>query len=305
MNMKTNLGLFPAKIRVPKEDRAFYFTINMLLAILSLIVLYPLIYIVSSSFSAPQSVLAGKVILWPVDLSIEGYKAVFSNKNIGIGYRNTVLYTVMGTLINTAATMVCAFPLALRDLPHKGKVMFLFTFTMFFSGGMIPNYLLMKQLNLLNNPIVMILPNLLTVYNMILARTFIQNVPYELYEAAEVDGCSDARYFFVMILPLSKAIIAVLALYYAVGHWNSYFNAFLYLNDRKYYPLSLFLREILISNQMTESMDIDPDLLEKKQGLADVLKYSLIVVSTVPILCMYPFIQKYFIKGVMIGSLKG
>ena len=183
--------------------------------------------------------------------------------------------------------------------------MFLFTFTMFFSGGMIPNYMLMRDLKLLDSPLALILPGMITVYNMILARTFLQNLPHELFEAAEVDGCSDARYFVTMVVPLSKACMAVLALYYAVGHWNAYFNAFLYINDRSLYPLSLFLREILISNQMTEAMDIDPELLEKRQGLADVLKYSLIVVSTVPILCVYPFVQKYFVKGVMIGSLKG
>lgn len=293
------------RIRIPKGDRAFYFTINLIIAILCLLVLYPLVYIVSSSFSSSKAVLAGKVVLLPVDFSLEGYKAVFSNKNIGIGYRNTILYTVGGTMLNLVMTFVCAYPLAARDLPHKGKIMFLFTLTMFFSGGMIPNYILMRQLGLLDNPLAVVLPGAIGVSNMILARTFIQNIPYDMYEAAEIDGCSDARYFVQMVLPLSKACIAVLALYYAVGHWNAYFNAFIYLNDRNMYPLSLFLREILISNQMTEAMDIDPELLEKKQGLSDVLKYSLIVVSTVPILCVYPFIQKYFIKGVMIGSLKG
>lgn len=293
------------RIRIPKGDRAFYFTINLIIAILCLLVLYPLVYIVSSSFSSSKAVLAGKVVLLPVDFSLEGYRAVFSNKNIGIGYRNTILYTVGGTMLNLVMTFVCAYPLAARDLPHKGKIMFLFTLTMFFSGGMIPNYILMRQLGLLDNPLAVVLPGAIGVSNMILARTFIQNIPYDMYEAAEIDGCSDARYFVQMVLPLSKACIAVLALYYAVSHWNAYFNAFIYLNDRNMYPLSLFLREILISNQMTEAMDIDPELLEKKQGLSDVLKYSLIVVSTVPILCVYPFIQKYFIKGVMIGSLKG
>ena len=293
------------KILIPKGDRAFYVVINLVIAILCMLVLYPLVYIVSSSFSSPAAVLAGKVVLFPVDLSLEGYKAVFSNKNIGIGYRNTVLYTLCGTSLNVIMTMLCAYPLAARDLPHKGKIMFLFTFTMFFSGGMIPNYMLMRDLKLLDSPLALILPGMITVYNMILARTFLQNLPHELFEAAEVDGCSDARYFVTMVVPLSKACMAVLALYYAVGHWNAYFNAFLYINDRSLYPLSLFLREILISNQMTEAMDIDPELLEKRQGLADVLKYTLIVVSTVPILCVYPFVQKYFVKGVMIGSLKG
>ena len=280
----------PHHIRKSKGDRAFYITINVILAVMSLVIFYPLLYIVSSSFSSGAAITAGKVILWPVGVSLEGYEAVFSNKNIGI---------------NVIMTIVCAYPLSRKDMPYRGFFMFLFTFTMFFGGGMVPTYMLMSQLKLIDNPLVMILPGMIGVYNMILARTFMQNLPYELFEAAEIDGCSDAYYFWRMVLPLSKACIAVIALYYAVGHWNAYFNAFLYLNDRNKYPLSLFLREILVNNQMTESMDIDPDILERKQGLADVLKYSLILVSTVPVLCVYPFAQKYFVQGVMIGSLKG
>ena len=293
------------KIRYTRSDRIFYITINLILAILGLLILYPLIYIVSCSFSSGSALTAGKVILWPVDISFEGYMAVFSNKNIGIGYKNTLFYTVVGTTVNVIMTMVCAYPLSRRDMPYRGIFMFLFTFTMFFSGGMIPTYMLISQLKLIDNRLVMKLPGMIGVYNMILARTFMQSLPYELFEAAEMDGCSDTYYFVRMVLPLSKACMAVIALYYAVGHWNAYFNAFLYLNDRSKYPLSLFLREILVSNQMTESMDLDPELLERKQGLADVLKYSLIIVSTLPVLCVYPFAQKYFVKGVMIGSLKG
>ena len=293
------------KIRNTRSDRIFYITINLILAILGLLILYPLIYIVSCSFSSGSALTAGKVILWPVDISFEGYMAVFSNKNIGVGYKNTLFYTVVGTTVNVIMTMVCAYPLSRRDMPYRGIFMFLFTFTMFFSGGMIPTYMLISQLKLIDNRLVMILPGMIGVYNMILARTFMQSLPYELFEAAEMDGCSDTYYFVRMVLPLSKACMAVIALYYAVGHWNAYFNAFLYLNDRSKYPLSLFLREILVSNQMTESMDLDPELLERKQGLADVLKYSLIIVSTLPVLCVYPFAQKYFVKGVMIGSLKG
>ncbi|MGN1070221.1 MAG: carbohydrate ABC transporter permease [Candidatus Fimadaptatus sp.] len=293
------------KIRNTRSDRIFYISINLILAILGLLILYPLVYIVSCSFSSGSALTAGKVILWPVDISFEGYMAVFSNKNIGVGYKNTLFYTVVGTTVNVIMTMVCAYPLSRRDMPYRGIFMFLFTFTMFFSGGMIPTYMLISQLKLIDNRLVMILPGMIGVYNMILARTFMQSLPYELFEAAEMDGCSDTYYFVRMVLPLSKACMAVIALYYAVGHWNAYFNAFLYLNDRSKYPLSLFLREILVSNQMTESMDLDPELLERKQGLADVLKYSLIIVSTLRVLCVYPFAQKYFVKGVMIGSLKG
>ena len=293
------------KIRNTRSDRIFYISINLILAILGLLILYPLVYIVSCSFSSGSALTAGKVILWPVDISFEGYMAVFSNKNIGVGYKNTLFYTVVGTTVNVIMTMVCAYPLSRRDMPYRGIFMFLFTFTMFFSGGMIPTYMLISQLKLIDNRLVMILPGMIGVYNMILARTFMQSLPYELFEAAEMDGCSDTYYFVRMVLPLSKACMAVIALYYAVGHWNAYFNAFLYLNDRSKYPLSLFLREILVSNQMTESMDLDPELLERKQGLADVLKYSLIIVSTLPVLCVYPFAQKYFVKGVRIGSLTG
>ena len=293
------------KIAYSRSDRIFYTTIYIALTVLSLLILYPLVYIVSSSFSAPTAVMAGEVVLWPVEPSLEGYKAGFSNQNIGIGYLNSIFYTVVGTTLNVAVTMICAYPLSRRDLPFRKSLTFLFTFTMFFGGGMIPNYLLMRDLGLLNNRLSIILPGLMSIYNMVLARTFIQNIPFEMYEAAELDGCSDAGYFFRMVLPLSGACIAVLSLYYAVGHWNAYFNAFLYLSDRDKYPLSLFLREILIANQMTESMDIDPELLERRQGLADVLKYSLIIVSTLPVMCLYPFCQKYFVKGVMLGSLKG
>jgi multiple sugar transport system permease protein/putative aldouronate transport system permease protein len=213
---------------------------------------------------------------------------------------------VIGTFVNVAATMIAAYPLSRRDMPFRGLCMFLFTFTMFFSGGLVPNYILMQKLNLIDTAAAMILPGAISVYNMIITRTFIQNsIPAELMEASFIDGCNDIRYFFSMVLPLSKAVIAVISLYYAVGHWNAYFDAFIYLNSRRLYPLQLFLREILVANTIDPSLTVDPELHEQKQGLADLLKYSLIVVSTVPMLIIYPFVQKYFIKGVMIGSLKG
>ena len=184
--------------------------------------------------------------------------------------------------------------------------MFLFTFTMYFSGGLIPNYLLMRDLHLIDTLFAIILPGAISTYNMIIARTFIQSsIPQEMLEAARVDGCSDARYFFQMVLPLSKAIIAVIALYYAVGHWNAWFDAFIYLNTREKYPLQLILREILVSNQLDNNLSMDADARRKMQGMVDLMKYSLIVISSVPVMCLYPLVQKYFIKGVMIGSLKG
>lgn len=292
-------------VQLSRNDRIFYAVTNTIMIILTIIVLYPMIYVVSSSFSSSSAVQSGRVFLWPVDFSLEGYKAVLTNRDIGTGYKNSLIYTVVGTTVNVFFTMVCAYPLARKNLPYKGYVMFLFTFTMFFSGGMIPHYILNVKLGLIDSRLVMIIPGLISVYNMIIARTFIQNsIPGELLEAAQVDGCSDTRYFFTMVLPLSKAVIAVLALYYAVGHWNAYFNAFMYLNSRKYYPLQLFLREILIQNQISAD-DLDPELAEMKAALAEVLKYSLIIVASLPVLVVYPFVQKYFMKGVMLGSVKG
>ena len=294
------------KIELSRDDKIFYTVVNVVLALVTIVVLYPLIYVVSASFSSGKAILSGRVWLYPVDISLEGYAEVFKNQNIWIGYGNTIFYTVVATVLNVFFTMVAAYPLSRRNLPGKGVIMMIFTFTMFFNGGMIPNYMLMKNLGLINTRAVMIIPGLISVYNLIIARTFIQNsIPYELYEACQVDGSSNTRFFFQMVLPLSKAVLAVLALYYAVGHWNAYFNALLYLSDRKKYPLQLFLREILVANTMNESTGIDPELLAAKQGMSDLLKYCLIVVATVPILCVYPFIQKYFATGVMIGSIKG
>lgn len=292
--------------RTSRGDRMFYLLVNIIVAILGLIVLYPLVYILSSSFSSPSAVAAGKVVLFPVDFSLRGYKAVFDYDLVYTGYRNTIFYTVVGTMINISLTMIAAYPLARRNLPGKGFFTFLFTFTMMFSGGMIPNYILMKELKIINTAWCMLLPGAVSAYNLIVTRTFIQNsIPEELLEAAQIDGCTDAQFFFRFVLPLSKAVMAVITLYYAVHHWNAYFNAFLYLNKRDLYPLQIFLREILIMNSVNTEMVVDTQMQEAMQGMADLLKYSLIVVSTAPILCIYPFLQRYFIKGVMIGSLKG
>ncbi|MBP3644859.1 MAG: carbohydrate ABC transporter permease [Clostridia bacterium] len=292
--------------RLSRSDRIFYTVVNLVVGILGLIVLYPLVYILSSSFSSPSAVAAGKVVLFPVNFSLRGYKAVFDYQAVYTGYRNTIFYTVVGTALNIALTMIAAYPLARRSLPGKGFFTFLFTFTMMFSGGMIPNYILMKELKIINTAWCMLLPGAISAYNLIVTRTFIQNsIPEELLEAAQIDGCNDTQFFFLFILPLSKAVMAVITLYYAVSHWNAYFSAFLYLNNRNLYPLQIFLREILIMNSVDTEMVMDTQMQEAMQGMADLLKYSLIVVSTAPILCIYPFLQRYFIKGVMIGSLKG
>lgn len=289
-----------------KDDVIYNAVVLTVVTVLLLLVLYPIIYVVSASFSSANAVTTGKVVFLPVDFSIEGYKAVFENKDVLTGYKNTVIYTVLGTLVNVVVTLVAAYPLSRKDFIGRRQISFIFTFTMLFGGGMIPTYILMRDLHLINTMWVMILPGAVTVYNLMVTRTFIEsNIPGELLEATQVDGCSDARYFVSFVLPLSKPVIAVITLFYAVGHWNSYFSAFLYLNDRKLFPLQLFLREILINNKIDASTVMDQEILNARQGLADLLKYSLIIVSTLPIMCLYPFIQKYFVKGVMIGSVKG
>ncbi|MFS0726427.1 carbohydrate ABC transporter permease [Paenibacillus sp. 1P07SE] len=290
----------------PTSDKIYYIISGFVLAFVLVAVAYPLIYVLSASFSSGSAVSSGQVLLWPVDFSLEGYQAVFRNSDILLAYGNTLLYTVLGTAINVSVVMTCAYALSRKGLRGRNLFMFLFVFTMFFSGGLIPFYILMKDLSLLNTMWAMVLPGALSVYNMIIARTFIQStIPDELLEAANMDGCSDARFFFSFVLPLSKAVIAVIALFSAVGHWNAYFNALMFLNDRSLYPIQIILREILIMNQVDVTMLIDPELQMANAQAAAVLKYALIVVATVPILCVYPFIQKYFVKGVMIGSLKG
>ena len=292
-------------IDTARGDRTFYAIVNAIVGVFMLIVLIPRVNIVASSFSSPGAVSSGKVLFWPVEFSLDGYKTVFQNKMIGTAYFNTFFYTIVGTMINLAMTMMAAYALARKNLPYKGFFMFLFTFTMLFSGGTIPNYMLIVNLKLYDTRWAMLLPGAISVYNMIIARTFIQNIPNELYEAASIDGCSDARYFFTMVIPLSVTLLSVLTLYYAVAHWNSYFDAFLYLTNRKLYPLQIVLREILIANSINANEVVDDLTMSAKQGMADLLKFSLIIVSSLPVLVLYPFVKKYFLKGVMIGALKG
>jgi len=265
-----------------------------------------MLFIVSASFSSAASVNAGKVWLLPVHPSLFNYRMVLQYPSVYIGYRNTIFYTFTGTLINVIFTLLCAYPLSRKDLFGRGFFTFLFTFTMIFSGGMIPSYILMRNLKLLNTVWSMVLPGAIGVTNMIVVRTFFQtSVPGELLEASRLDGCTDTQYFFKVLIPLSHSVIAVITLFYAVGHWNAYFNAFLYLSNRNLYPLQLFLRQILVQNQFSADVLTDPEMAEQLLGIQEVLKYAIIVVSTVPLMCFYPFAQKHFVKGVMIGSLKG
>ena len=294
------------RVRLSRQDKTYYGVVYTLVTLLTLIVLLPLINVLACSFSAPEAVASGKVLLWPVSFSVSGYERVFNTDEIWIGYANTLYYTIVGTFVNVFVTMICAYPLARRGLPYKSFFSFLFAFTMLFSGGLVPTYLLARNLHLLNTRWALIIPGAMGVYQMIVTRTFlVANIPQELLEMSQIDGCNDFRFFWSFVLPLSKAVIAVTAMQYAVGHWNSWFSAFLYLSDDKKYPLQMMLRRILVMNQIKASDYVDEETLVAMEGMADLLKYSLIVVATVPILCAYPFIQKYFVKGIMIGSLKG
>ena len=301
--MKTRRKHHP--IRDTLGDKLFYAGCYLITALFMLAVLYPLVYILSASFSSAEAITSGRMWLYPVDFSLVGYKYILKYDAIWLGYRNTLFYTFAGTLINVAMTMTCAYGLSRRGMRGRRFFTMLFTFTMIFSGGMIPNYLLMKNLKILNTVWCMLLPGAISAYNLIVAKTFIENsIPGDLLEAARIDGCSDVRFFLSIVLPLSKAILAVLLLMYAAAHWNAYFNAFLYLTDKKLYPLQIFLRQILVQSNMSADM-LDPEAMAQMQTLQQILKYAVIVVSTAPMLCLYPFVQKYFRQGVMIGSIKG
>lgn len=289
---------------VLKSSKVFDAVVNVYLIICILLVVYPIVFVISSSLSSADAIMSGSVWLWPVDINLEGYKAVFSNDRIWNGYLNTIIYTGLGTTINIILTIMLAYPLSRKDFVGGKLIMMLVTFTMIFNGGIIPNYLVVKNLGMINTIWAMVIPTGLTAYNTIITRTFFrQSIPDELFEAAKIDGCTNMRFITAIVLPLSKSIVAVIGLFYAVMHWNSYFTALIYLRDEMKYPLQLVLRQILIQNQTNEMMDV----ASQSQGeyLEALLKYGVIVVSIVPMLIIYPFVQKYFVKGVMVGSLKG
>lgn len=293
-------------IRASKGDRVYY-TLIITFSILVLIaVLYPLIYVVSSSFSSGSAVTNGKVILWPVNPSIQGYKVILGNHSVGTGYYNTVLNSVIGTALGLAFTVMMAYPLARKNLHGRGFFMVLWIIPMFFYGGLIPTYILKTKLHIVNTRWAVIQVGMITTYNMTIVRTFFENsIPNELYEASRIDGISDIGYLIKIVLPLSKAVLAVITLYLVVNYWNNYFQAMIYLRDPSLKTLPLVLREILNASQMNLTEYSDPELLAQMQEAADVMKYSLIVVSTVPLMVGYIFVQKFFDKGVMIGALKG
>lgn len=294
-----------SKVVRSRDDRIFDALVYTIAGIVLLLVLYPLLFVVSASFSDPISVIDGKVWLLPQGFTVTPYLHVFENESIWSGFRNTILYTLIGTFVNIILTILAAYPLSQRDLPGRTALMFIITITMFFSGGLIPTYLLIKSLGMINTVWAMIIPGAISTYNLIVMRTFFQNgVPFELQESAWIDGASNFRLLLTIVIPLSMPIIAVMVLFYGVGHWNAYFNAMIYLKDRELFPLQLILREILILNQ-SDNMGLDGAGMTERVMMAESIKYSVIIVSSIPVLLLYPFVQKYFVQGVMIGSIKG
>jgi putative aldouronate transport system permease protein len=288
-----------------RQDKVFNVVNYVVLGLFTLAVLYPLIYIISASVSDPLAVSSGRVWLWPVDINLDGYRAVIQYHSIVQGFLNSVWYAVVGSVVALALTLLAAYPLSRRDLFGRNGLMFFFTFTMLFSGGLIPTYLVVHDLGLLNTRWAIVLPGAMGVWNMIITRTYYQvTIPNELLEAARIDGCSDFQFFWRIALPLSKPIIAVNLLFVAVGQWNQFFNALIYLTNESLFPLQLVLREILIQNTI-DPTQMDAAEMLRRQELRDLLKYCLIVIAMVPPLLAYPFVQKHFVKGIMIGSLKG
>lgn len=288
------------------SEKLFYAVNGTLLFLCLLIVMLPLLNVLASSVSEPSQVIKGKVTFFPKGFNLDAYKQILRSKMLLIGYRNSIVYTIVGTAINIVMTIMAAYPLAVKDF--RGRKLFtgLFIFTMIFTAPLIPSYLNIKNLGLLDSIWAMVLPGAISVYNMIIARTFFQNsIPEEMVEAARLDGASDLMVLTKLVLPLSKSIIAVLILYYAVAHWNTYFQAFIYLDTESKFTLQIVLRNIMsTAESLREMTDVTADQ-SQRAALMEVLKYAVIVFGSLPVIALYPFVQKHFVKGVMIGSLKG
>lgn len=296
------------RIRQTRADSVFNLTVRIISVVALVLSLYPLYFVVIASISSPEAITMGKVIFAPQEINFSAYAFVLKEARIWSGYGNTIFYTVFGTLFGLAVILMASFALSRKELLGRGILMKLLVFTMFFSGGLIPTYMVVNGIGLVNTRLALVLLGSVSVYNMIIARTFFQNtLPEELMEAAALDGCGTGRFFFQIALPLSKAIIAVIALYIAVSHWNAYFTAMIYTTDTKLYPLQLVLRDILILGQsltnITDASELEA--LAERQRIAQIIKYVVIIVSSAPAIIAYPFLQKYFVQGVMIGSVKG
>lgn len=286
------------KIRESFGRRAFLKINAALLILICVIMLYPVLYVIACSLSEENAILRGEVALWPVRAHFQAYAKVFRYPQLWVSYRNTVFYTVVGTAINLALTVCGAWVLCQKKLPGRRFLTLMCTFTMFFSGGMIPTFLVVKDLHMLNTVWAMLLPGAVSTYNMILMRTFFQGIPTSLVEAAELDGCTDFGVLFRIVIPLSLASLMTIGMFYAVNHWNSYFNAVIYLNKTELFPLQIILRQVVLQNEIVENAT------SGEMNMAEGIKYATIVVAMLPMLCVYPFVQRYFVKGVMIGSVK-
>lgn len=284
-------------------DRRFQLIMNVLMGIILVVVLYPLYFVVIASVSNPDLTYAGKVILLPKDITFAGYITLIRNNRLWVSYGNTIVYTLVGTLVNLMLTLPAAYALSRKYFKGRRVINMVILLTMFFSGGLIPTYLLVKGLKLIDTMWAVILVSAVSVWNLIIARTFFSsNIPDEIEESAFLDGCSQIRFFVSIALPLSKVIVVVLGLFYGISHWNGYFNAMIYLNTTAKYPLQLFLRDVLIQQQ---TLAMEPGLGANFANKATLIKYAMIVVACGPVLAIYPFLQKYFVKGVLIGSVKG
>lgn len=302
-----------AVIALTRQDRILNAVLYALLSLILLAVAYPLFFVLIASISDPVLVNTGKVWIIPRGVTLDGYAKIVQHQDLLRGYRNSLAYATLGTLLNLGLTLTAAYALSRRDLPGRNGIMLYLTFTMFFSGGLIPTFLLIRDLGLYNTFLIMILPAggsalhlAVSVFNIIIARTFFMNtIPQELLDAAVMDGCSDLRFFRSVVLPLSGAIVAVLMVFYAVGHWNGFFHGLIYLRQRERFPLQLILRDILIQNTFTEELEIDDENALAAMMLAESIKYGMIIVASVPVLLLYPFVQKHYVRGVMIGAIKG
>ena len=291
--------------KILHSDLAFDIIVNAIGVVIVLIVLVPLIFVIAASFSDPDLVIRGEVLLWPKGFTTEAYTMVFENEDIWRGFVNSCFYTVAGTAISVVLTILAAYPLSRKNFQGRNIFMMLILFTMYFNGGMIPTYLLVRNLGMYNTVWALLIPAALSTYNLIVAKTFFESsIPTELYEAGTLDGCNNMQMLLRIVLPLSKAILAVLVLYYAVDIWNAYFDALIYIRDEDMHPLQIVLRNILLLGQ-TEQMGTNDAGMAEKIKMAEAVKYSAIVVSSIPMLLIYPFVQKYFVKGVMIGAVKG
>ena len=294
-------------IKPTRGDRVFRICSLIMLTIIMIVLFYPLYFVVVASFTNPLELFSNPLLLYPKGFTLSSYNLAFENSEIWSGYWNSLVYTILGTIINLTMTILGAYPLSRKDFVGRGFLTFFYSFTMFFGGGLIPYFLVLKQIGLINNLWTMIIPGAVSVYNMVIMRTyFTTNVPTELEEAARIDGCTNFKLLLKIVLPLSGPIIAVLSLYYGIGHWNDFFHAMIFLNDRSRFPLQLVLREILLKNELASMMEIVTDDQYSQRMMDQLcLKYVVIVVATLPIFIIYPLLQKFFNKGILVGALKG